>query len=459
MAPKLEPKVEPRRNAVRTEHYTYVPERVLGSGAFGCVYQCQVAETNQIVCIKQVSQDQVEKCPDGFPNEISTLLELNKYNHANVMHLYDAFWGEGLVKRPDGSISLSCCLYFVAEYFPDNLMRVLRHSRLHKTPLTPLQQVLYAYQLFRSIFYLHSLNFIHFDVKPQNILLNGVDNRLALCDFGTTVRQYYGASNPSPYVQSRYYRSPETILGCDRLTGAVDVWSAACVVCELVLGHPIFHGAGPDERGIKKPSHESDSSNYEMFKEIQKILGTPTDKEVEAMNHNFLVKDDDRKMIERHPLRKLFHPKSYYPGLDDLCDFALQYSPMTRPRAENILAHDVFSRSIFGYDNHLLLTSKEPWPPAIYAPFTPPEWNRLSNKLKKELHPIQFVEEQRAESDRRKNPPKIITPTPTPRAPKIEEGCREDGAVKTEAAPQPDAPAPERLKTEDVPLKKARKAV
>merc|ERR1712112_148267 len=137
------------------------------------------------------------------------------------------------------------------------------------------------------------------------------------------------------------------------------------------------------------------------------------------------------------------------------CDFALQYSPMTRPRAENILAHDVFSRSIFGYDNHLLLTSKEPWPPAIYAPFTPPELNRLSNKLKKELHPIQFVEEQRAESDRRKNPPKIIIPTPavTPRAPKNEEG-RRDGAVKTEAAPQPDAPAPERpVKTEDVPLK------
>merc|ERR1719158_2326875 len=128
---------------------------------------------------------------------------------------------------------------------------------------------------------------------------------------------------------------------------------------------------------------------------------------------------------------------------------------MTRPRAENILAHDVFSRSIFGYDNHLLLTSKEPWPPAIYAPFTPPEWNRLSNKLKKELHPIQFVEEQRAESDRRKNPPKIIIPTPavTPRAPKNEEGRRED-AVKTEASPQPDAPAPERpVKTEDVPLK------
>jgi serine/threonine protein kinase len=43
------------------------------------------------------------------------------------------------------------------------------------------------------------------------------------------------------YIQSRYYRAPEVIMGLE-LTEAIDMWSLGCTLAELYLGIPLFHG-------------------------------------------------------------------------------------------------------------------------------------------------------------------------------------------------------------------------
>lgn len=43
------------------------------------------------------------------------------------------------------------------------------------------------------------------------------------------------------YIQSRFYRAPEVILGLP-YGGPIDMWSLACVLAELCTGTPLFPG-------------------------------------------------------------------------------------------------------------------------------------------------------------------------------------------------------------------------
>lgn len=43
------------------------------------------------------------------------------------------------------------------------------------------------------------------------------------------------------YIQSRFYRAPEVLLGVP-YTGAIDMWSFGCIAVEILLGLPLFPG-------------------------------------------------------------------------------------------------------------------------------------------------------------------------------------------------------------------------
>jgi homeodomain interacting protein kinase len=49
-------------------------------------------------------------------------------------------------------------------------------------------------------------------------------------------------TTPSCYLQSRYYRAPEVIMGV-AFNESIDMWSLGCVLAELYLGWPLFPGA------------------------------------------------------------------------------------------------------------------------------------------------------------------------------------------------------------------------
>jgi serine/threonine protein kinase len=86
------------------------------------------------------------------------------------------------------------------------------------------------------------LGIVHCDLKPENILLkNKSKSAIKVIDFGTGC---YEKSIYYTYIQSRYYRAPEIIMGIP-YTFAIDMWSFGCILVELYNGYPIF--AGEDE--------------------------------------------------------------------------------------------------------------------------------------------------------------------------------------------------------------------
>jgi len=93
-------------------------------------------------------------------------------------------------------------------------------------------------QLLRGLDSLSIAGIIHCDLKPENILL--VDNRssLKIIDFGSACFENQSVYS---YIQSRFYRSPEVILGI-KYNSAIDIWSLGCICFELFYGLPLFPG-------------------------------------------------------------------------------------------------------------------------------------------------------------------------------------------------------------------------
>lgn len=142
------------------------------------------------------------------------------------------------------------------------------------------------YQLFRSLAYIHSLGICHRDIKPQNLLLDPETGILKLCDFGSAKHLVRGEPNVS-YICSRYYRAPELIFGAIDYTTKIDVWSAGCVLAELLLGQPIFPG----------------DSGVDQLVEIIKVLGTPTREQIREMNPNYT--EFKFPQIKSHPWQQV----------------------------------------------------------------------------------------------------------------------------------------------------------
>jgi dual specificity protein kinase YAK1 len=76
-------------------------------------------------------------------------------------------------------------------------------------------------------------------LKPENILLRSLEvPSIKVIDFGSACLENQQTYS---YIQSRFYRSPEVLLGL-KYTTAIDMWSFGCIVAELFLGLPIFPG-------------------------------------------------------------------------------------------------------------------------------------------------------------------------------------------------------------------------
>ncbi|CEG65746.1 Putative CMGC/GSK protein kinase [Rhizopus microsporus] len=208
------------------------------------------------------------------------------------------------------------------EYVPETVYRVCRHYTKLKQTVPMLIVKLYMYQLFRSLAYSHTLGVCHRDIKPQNLLVHPITGELKLCDFGSAKVLVEGGTNVA-YICSRYYRAPELIFGACHYTYSIDIWSAGCVMGELLLGQPLF----PGESGI------------DQLVEIIKVLGTPTKEEVLIMNPNYT--EHKFPIIKPHPLAKVFRSRTP-PEAIDLLSHILQYDPRKRLTASEAMVHPFF---------------------------------------------------------------------------------------------------------------------
>ena len=90
---------------------------------------------------------------------------------------------------------------------------------------------------------------IHCDLKPENILVAEDGLNVKLIDFGNAT---FNSHQVYTYIQSRYYRAPEVLMGSFGITQSgmrkplydhsIDMWSLGCTAVELFIKTPIFPG-------------------------------------------------------------------------------------------------------------------------------------------------------------------------------------------------------------------------
>lgn len=100
----------------------------------------------------------------------------------------------------------------------------------------------FAKQVLKALSFLarRDVDIIHCDLKPENILLrHPKKSGVKVIDFGSSCRSN---KRMYSYIQSRFYRSPEVMLGLP-YSVAIDMWSLGCILAEMHTGEPLFSGS------------------------------------------------------------------------------------------------------------------------------------------------------------------------------------------------------------------------
>lgn len=271
----------------------------IGMGAFGLVCSATDQLTGQKVAVKKIMKPfSSSVLAKRTYRELKLLKHLR---HENVISLSDIF------------ISPLEDIYFVTELLGTDL-----HQLLQLRPLSTQFVKYFFYQIMRALKYVHSANVVHRDLKPSNILINE-NCDLKICDFGLA-----RIKDPqmTGYVSTRYYRAPEIMLSWQRYDIEVDIWSAGCILAEMILGKPLFPG----------------QDHIHQFSIITELLGLPPDDVINAIGS-----ENTLRFVRSLPPRPRvpFHEKFAGASADaiDVLEKMLVFDPRARITAPEILEH------------------------------------------------------------------------------------------------------------------------
>nr|XP_015808987.2 cyclin-dependent kinase-like 5 isoform X3 [Nothobranchius furzeri] len=280
---------------------------IVGEGAYGVVLKCRHKDTNELVAIKKFKDsEENEEVKETTLRELKMLRTLKQ---DNIVELKEAFRRRGK-------------LYLVFEYVERNMLELLEEF---PNGAPPDKVCSYIFQLIKAINWCHKNEIVHRDIKPENLLI-GSNDILKLCDFGFARNLSEGTdANYTEYVATRWYRSPELLLGAP-YGKAVDMWSVGCILGELSDGQPLFPG----------------ESEIDQLFTIQKVLG-PLPAEQMKLFYNNPRFHGIRFPSVTHPQTLERRYQCIMSGLMlDLMKSMLLLNPTERFLTEQSLNHPVF---------------------------------------------------------------------------------------------------------------------
>ncbi|CAF0726304.1 unnamed protein product [Didymodactylos carnosus] len=229
--------------AVQHDHISYRYEilKIIGKGSFGLVVKCYDHKHGSQVALKIVRNE--KRFHRQAQEEIRILEHLKKQdrdNTFNAIHLYEWFQFRNHI-----------CITF--ELLSMNLYELIKKNRFQGFSLQLVRK--FAHSILQCLDALYRNKIIHCDLKPENILLK---QQGRMIDFGSSCFEHQRVYT---YIQSRFYRAPEVILGA-KYGMPIDMWSLGCILSELLTGMPLFPG-----------EDESDQLSC-----IMEIIGMPSQK-------------------------------------------------------------------------------------------------------------------------------------------------------------------------------------
>eukprot|EP00929_Paragymnodinium_shiwhaense_P024531 TRINITY_DN1505_c0_g1_i2.p1 TRINITY_DN1505_c0_g1~~TRINITY_DN1505_c0_g1_i2.p1 ORF type:complete len:753 (-),score=155.35 TRINITY_DN1505_c0_g1_i2:78-2336(-) len=236
--------------------YRYEVMTPLGKGSFGQVVRAYDYKTNSYVALKMIRNK--KRFHHQALVEVKILEHIRERdveNTSNVVHLLDYFYFRSHL-----------CITF--ELLSINLYEFIKNNNFQGVSLGLIRR--FAIQLLAALRFLRKQHIIHCDLKPENVLLkNPTKSGIKVIDLGSSC---FEDERVYTYIQSRFYRSPEVILGIP-YDVAIDMWSFGCILAELYTGYPLFPGENEMEQfacimeicGLPPQRILENSTRYKMF--------------------------------------------------------------------------------------------------------------------------------------------------------------------------------------------------
>uniref|UniRef100_A0A8C5QG97 dual-specificity kinase n=1 Tax=Leptobrachium leishanense TaxID=445787 RepID=A0A8C5QG97_9ANUR len=313
----------------------------LGEGAFGKVVECiDHKGGNTRIAVKIIKN--VEKYREAAQSEILVLEHLNKKDPENkycCVQMLEWFDHHGHV-----------CIVF--ELLGLSTYDFIKENGFLPFPLDHIRNM--AYQICKSINFLHKNKLTHTDLKPENILFVQSDyvvsynnkkkrderflksSDIKIVDFGSAT---YDDEHHSALVSTRHYRAPEVILELG-WSQPCDVWSIGCILIEYYLGLTVFQ------------THDS----KEHLAMMERILGPlPLHMIQQTRKRKYFYHDRldwDEHSSAGHYVRKRCKPlkelmycnQQDHVELFDLIHKMLEYDPNQRITLDDAMKHPFFRK-------------------------------------------------------------------------------------------------------------------
>ncbi|OCF77636.1 CMGC/DYRK/DYRK2 protein kinase [Kwoniella mangroviensis CBS 8886] len=236
--------------------YRYEVVGILGKGSFGQVVQCRDHKNGQSVAVKIIRNK--KRFHAQALVEVKILQQLVEWDPEDKHYMV----------RMTDSFSFRGHLCIITELLSINLYELIKANQFAGFTTVLIRR--FTTQMLASLQLMRSHRIVHCDLKPENILLcHPAKSGIKVIDFGSSCLE---TEKVYTYIQSRFYRSPEVILGMNYAM-AIDMWSLGCILAELYTGVPIFPG----------------ENEHEQLACIMEVLGVP-----------------DRYLVEKASRRKMF---------------------------------------------------------------------------------------------------------------------------------------------------------
>ena len=277
-------------NGLPTMKYKVVQR--LGDGAYGTVYLAVNLMTKAKVAMKKINKVKENEIDDmEIKNEIDILKKLDHPNIVKIIEFYSTPKAYYIIT------SFCQCgeLYNQIKYqYNENQLAVL------------------FYQVFSGLYYLHSKNIVHRDLKLENILITEIEKEkvtgknlfwIKIIDFGTA-KIFEKNKSEKAVVGSSYYIAPEVLK--KQYNEKCDTWSAGVILYMLICGRAPFDGADDEEiiANIRKGSFNHKhkklvASSPEVQDLVIKLLEVNVNKRLsaaQALKHPWFAKYNGKSL-------------------------------------------------------------------------------------------------------------------------------------------------------------------
>ncbi len=274
--------------------------RKLGEGSYGTVYLVNHNYSNQSRAMKIITKKNTENNQIVDMEIINEIEILKKMDHPNIVKIFEFY-------------NSTKNYYLITEF--------CKHGELFDKIVKegPFNEEFTSYvmfQIFNAVFYCHSMNILHRDLKSENILIereekNGI--KIKIIDFGTA-KIFEKNKVERKIIGSSYYIAPEVLS--KSYNEKCDLWSCGVIMYILLSSSPPFNGRNDNEiiENIKKGYYDLESSIWQKISnEAKHLIKNLLERNVgirisaeEALDHKWFKKLKTKEKINYVEPEKIF---------------------------------------------------------------------------------------------------------------------------------------------------------